>query len=231
MTEQQQTALIVGASRGLGLALTGELLARGWRVTGTVRGGASTPLHELADAVPDRLGIELVDMTSPSQIAGLRARLSDRSLDLLFVNGAITRGNLPAAEVTTEDFADIMITNALSPMRVIDALQELVPVTGTIGVMSSSQGSVSLNTTGGQDVYRASKSALNQLMRSHVARRPGDPRTFLLINPGHVQTELGGPNAPLSIEQAIPGIVDTIVARTGHGGLHFVDYRNEPVPW
>jgi NAD(P)-dependent dehydrogenase (short-subunit alcohol dehydrogenase family) len=97
--------------------------------------------------------------------------------------------------------------------------------------MSSSQGSISLNTTGGQDAYRASKSALNQLMRSYAARNGDDPRTLLLINPGHVRTELGGPHAPLTIEDSVSAVVDTITAHRGETGLHFLDYRNQPVPW
>lgn len=128
-------------------------------------------------------------------------------------------------------FTEVMVTNALSPMRVIDGLQDLVTASGTIAVMSSSQGSISLNTTGGQDVYRASKSALNQLMRSYAARHAGDPRTVLLITPGHVQTDLGGPHAPLTVGDSIPGVVDTITAHPGDGGLHFLDYQNHPVPW
>lgn len=228
---RQRTALIVGASRSLGLALTAELLTRGWHVVATVRGTDRTGLHDLADRSDGRLEIEHVDMTEVTQLAALRQRLAGRVLDLLFVNGAITRGDVPAAEVPTETFIEVMVTNALSPMRVIEALQDLVPPTGTIGVMSSRQASVSLNTNGGQDVYRASKSALNQLMRSYAARHAGDPRTLLLIHPGHVQTELGGPAAPLTIEQSVPAVLDTITAHHGEGGLHFLSYTGDVVPW
>lgn len=227
----QPTALVVGASRALGLALAAELLTRGWHVIATVRGTDRTGLHDLADQSGGRLEIEHVDMTVQDQLAALRQRLAGRSLDLLFVNGAITRGDVPAAQVPTETFTEVMVTNALSPMRVIDTLQDLVPPTGTIGVMSSRQGSISLNTSGGQDVYRASKSALNQLMRSHAARQADDPRTLLLISPGHVQTELGEPTAPLTIEQSIPGVVNTITAHHGEGGLHFLSYTGDVVPW
>ena len=133
--------------------------------------------------------------------------------------------------MATETFAEVMVTNALGPMLAIEELQDLVPPTGTIGVMSSSQGSVSLNTRGHHDVYRASKSALDQLMRCLAARMADDPRTLLLINPGHVQTELGGPGAPLTIEQSIPGVVDTITAHAGDGGLQFLDRHDQVVPW
>jgi len=191
MDDERRTALIVGASRAIGLALADEFLKRGWDVIGTVRGTQRTPLHDLADTAEGRLTVETLDMTSPQQIDALRDRLAGRVLDLLFVNGAMTRGDVAVDEVPTETFVEVMVTNALSPMRVIASLKDLVPASGTIGVMSSSQGSVSLNTNGGHDVYRASKSALNQLMRSFAARHPDDTRTLLLINPGspHHRTE------------------------------------------
>jgi NAD(P)-dependent dehydrogenase (short-subunit alcohol dehydrogenase family) len=97
--------------------------------------------------------------------------------------------------------------------------------------MSSTQGSVSLNVNGGHEVYRASKSALNQLMRSFAARHADDPRTLLLVDPGWVQTELGGEGAALSVDESVLGVVDTITGHEQEGGLHFVDYRNNTVPW
>lgn len=230
-TTSRKTALIVGASRALGLALAGEYLKRGWDVIGTARSGRRTGLHDLAHSSDARLTVEDLDMTDDGQITALRERLDGRTLDLLFVNTAITNGDEPVEAVATETFIDIMVTNALSPFRVIEKLEDLVAPTGTIGVMSSSQGSISLNTNGGHEVYRASKSALNQLMRSYAARQPGDTRTLLLINPGWVQTELGGPGAQLTIEQSIPGVADTIDRHAGDRGLQFLDYQGKSVSW
>ncbi|MEV6414157.1 SDR family NAD(P)-dependent oxidoreductase [Kribbella sp. NPDC051718] len=226
-----RTALIVGASRTLGLALATEYLRLGWNVIGTVRGTERTKLHELADSSDGRLVVESLDITEPNQISALRDRLADRELDLLFVNAGVTRGNLPIAEVPTEMFAEVLITNALSPPRVIESLRPLVTATGTIGVMSSRQGSLAMNTNGGQDAYRASKSALNQLMRCYAARYADAAHTLLLINPGWVKTDLGGPGALLTIEESIPGVAATINAQSGNPGLQFLDYQGETVPW
>ncbi|MGI5466707.1 SDR family NAD(P)-dependent oxidoreductase [Streptomyces sp. CA-132043] len=226
-----KTALIVGASRTLGLGLATEYAHRGWDVIGTVRGNERTGLHDLAEASGGRVTVESLDMTQPEQIAALRERLAERTLDLLFVNAGITRGNLPIGEVPTEMFVEVMVTNALSPMRVIESLRSLVTPAGTIGVMSSRQGSVGFNTRGGQDVYRASKSALNQLMRSYAVRYADAAHTLLLMCPGHVRTELGGPDAPLTIEQSIPGVADTIDRHSGEQGLKYLNHRGETVPW
>ncbi|GAB7070638.1 SDR family NAD(P)-dependent oxidoreductase [Mycobacterium hodleri] len=230
MTDYEHpTALIVGASKGLGLAMVAEFLRRDWRVVATVRGDAPAPLREL-DA-SGRLEIETLDVTVPEQIAALRDRLAGRRLDLLFVNAGIAHDNVPVAEVSTDSFVEVMVTNALSPLRVVETLEDLVPESGTIGIMSSRQGSISQNTRGGHEVYRASKSALNQLFRSYAARHAGDPRTLLLINPGHVQTELGGKGATLTVDDSVPGVVDVIVAHAGDGGLQFLDYHDAVVPW
>ncbi|MFJ6605808.1 SDR family oxidoreductase [Streptomyces lydicus] len=225
------TALIVGASRALGLGLATEYAGRGWDVIGTVRGDRRTGLHDLAEASGGRVTVESLDMTKPEEIDALRERLAERTLDLLFVNAAVTRGNIPVGEVPTEMFVEVMVTNALSPMRVIESFRSLVAPTGTIGVMSSRQGSLALNTRGGQDVYRASKSALNQLMRSYAARYADASHTLLLMCPGHVRTELGGPDAPLTIDQSIPGVADTIDRHGGEPGLKFLNYQDQPVPW
>jgi NAD(P)-dependent dehydrogenase (short-subunit alcohol dehydrogenase family) len=225
------TALIVGASRTLGLALATEYLRLGWEVIGTVRGDDRTELHTLADASDGRLVVESLDITRPDQISALRDRLADRTIDLLFVNAGVTKGNLPIAEVPTEMFTEVMVTNALSPLRVIETLRPLVAPKGTIGVMSSRQGSLTMNTNGGQDAYRASKSALNQLMRCYAARYAEDAHTLLLINPGWVKTDLGGPGALLTIDESIPGVAATINAQAGKPGLQFLDYQGETVPW
>ncbi|MGK3208490.1 SDR family NAD(P)-dependent oxidoreductase [Amycolatopsis sp. MEPSY49] len=214
-------ALVVGASRGLGLVLARELTSRGWHVIATTRG----------DRPDDRLEIETLEMTSTEQLAALRERLTGRRLDLLFVNAAIDRGNTPIGEVPTDVFTEVMVTNALSPLRTVEALSDLVAPDGTIAVMSSEQGSVSLNTEDGYELYKASKAALNQLMRSYATRTVEDGRTKLLIDPGHNHTRLGGPDAPLDPEKSIPEVVDVLEAEARKPGLRFLDRHGEPVPW
>jgi NAD(P)-dependent dehydrogenase (short-subunit alcohol dehydrogenase family) len=69
------------------------------------------------------------------------------------------------------------------------------------------------------------------LMRSFAARHADDPRTLLLMAPGWVQTDLGGPAAPLTIGQSIPGVVDTVEAQAGQGGLQYLDYQGRTIRW
>ncbi len=227
-----QTILLIGASRGLGYAIAAEYVARGSRVVATVRGQGRTALHDLLDTAGDLLEIEHLDINEPDQVEALRGRLDTRTFDVLLVNAGVTNGpDETVADVTTEEFTRLMTTNALSPMRVVEALGGLTDPAGTIAIMSSGQGSVANNERGGFDIYRASKSALNQLMRSYAARHRDDDRTLLLTAPGWVKTELGGPDAKLTIGESIPHLVSTISAQRGRPGLQFLDYRGETIPW
>lgn len=232
LVSDNATVLLIGASRGLGYAIAREYIDRGSHVMATVRGPVRTALHELQDAVGGRLEIEHVDINAPEQVQALRDRLGARRFDLLFVNAGVTNGSdETTVDVTTEEFTRLMVTNALSPMRVIETLGELIDPNGTVAVMSSGLGSIANNERGGFEIYRASKSALNQLMRSYAARHHDDNRTMLLMAPGWVKTELGGPNARLTINESIPSLVTTIDAQRGRTGLHYLDYLGQTVAW
>ncbi|MCA8280726.1 SDR family oxidoreductase [Burkholderia cepacia] len=227
------TILLVAASRGLGLAMAEQFLSKGWSVTGTVREGPGrTRLHDLADRFDGRLDIETLDICEPAQLEALRERLSGRRFDMLFVNAGTT--NEPTetiGEVTTDEFVRVMVTNALAPMRVIETLQDRVAADGLIGAMSSGQGSVANNVSGMREVYRGSKAALNQFMRSFAARQADTRRAMVLMAPGWVRTELGGPDARLTIEESVPSLVDVLVAKRARPGLEYLDYLGRTVPW
>jgi NAD(P)-dependent dehydrogenase (short-subunit alcohol dehydrogenase family) len=228
-----KTVLIIGASRGLGYAMVEEYLKHGWSVVGTVRGDSRTKLHDLAARSDSRVQIETLDVNFPDQIAALRRRLAGRAFDVLFVNAGTTNNNQDetVAGVATDEFIRVMVTNALSPMRVVEALQDLVPPTGTIGVMSSGQGSVANNTNGMREVYRGSKAALNTFMRSFAARHSDGSRAMVLMAPGWVRTELGGEDAPLTIEDSVPSLVKVLMGVQGKAGLQYLDYLGRTVPW
>ena len=228
---EPKAALIVGVSRGLGLAIVRELLGRGWLGTATERKREGSGLSNTATASGGCERIETLDMTDPVSLEAIRGRLSGVTYDLIFVVAGIANGpGERVDETSTDEFNRVMVTNALSPMRVIAALEDRVRLDGTIAVMSSSLGSVSLNVGGTWEVYRASKAALNTLMRSYAARHTGG-RNLALVDPGWVKTDMGGSEATLTIEQSIPGVVDALTAHAGSPGLRYLNYKDETVPW
>ncbi len=218
------TALVIGASRGLGRALAHELHGRGWQVIATVRDPAALKPESGLDVVT-------LDVTDWDAVDALPARLGDARLDLVFVNAGISPDpTAPIGAVDPAVVAQAMLTNAYAPLRLIERLGPVTRADATVAVMSSGLGSVANNATGGWEAYRMTKAALNMGLKSMESRDTGS-RTWLAVAPGWVRTDMGGAGAPLSIEQSIPGIVDMLEARRETGGVTFVDYRNTVVAW
>lgn len=223
-----KTALIVGASRGLGHALAEEYAKRGWHVFATVRNLAT------AKAIKPGSGevtVLTLDTTDRARIDALRKGLAGQTVDLLFVNAAVAddRGSIGDVDVAT--FERMMVTNALAPLCLIDRLAHLVPPDGIAAVMSSSMGSIAGNDQGGLEVYRMTKAALNMGLKSLAVRRSSEGRTYIAADPGWVRTDMGGEGAPLAISESIPALVNSLESRRGVGGVAFVNYQNRDIPW
>jgi NAD(P)-dependent dehydrogenase (short-subunit alcohol dehydrogenase family) len=232
IAKEDRTVLLLGASRGIGLGLVDEYLDRGWRVIATQRSRSSAPA--LADRVKTANGALTVlsaDINRPEDLVALSQQLSNVTLDLLFVVAGISDDpNQTIGQISTEEFNHLMVTNALSPMRALEQLARYVRPEGSLAVMTSALGSISENTTGGYEAYRASKAALNMLLRSYAARAGGD-RSILALMPGWVKTDMGGPDAPVEVKDSTAGLADTIAKHAGQPGLVFVDYQGNTISW
>lgn len=229
--DDEKRALIVGASRGLGLGLVRGYLARTWRVVATTRGVNDQASRDLALAAAGRLHIETLDVTDAKGIAALRDRLGEARLDLLFVAAGVMNepADTPAGLEAPQAFARVMATNAQTPMAIIEALGDRVAAHGAIVAMTSILGSVAGNTSGGYDVYRASKAALNTMLRGYASRHTD--RTVIAMHPGWVRTDMGGPRAALSVEESVAGMIAVLAERSGRPGCAFLDYRGRTIPW
>ncbi|WP_226583648.1 SDR family NAD(P)-dependent oxidoreductase [Acuticoccus sediminis] len=232
MNDTTPTALIAGASRGLGLALAAELAARDWRVIATVRGDPPKVLLTLAAEHTDRVEIERLDITQADSIAGLAQRLDGRTLDLVLANAGITNRDVNAAltDVPDEEYSRMMLTNALGPCRLLEALERLVPRGGVLAAMSSILGSLGENRAGIWPAYASSKAALNMLLHGFHDRH-GEGRAVIAMAPGWVRTDMGGPAADLSIAESIPRVADVLIGARGGRGLAYLNYDGRRVGW
>ena len=224
-------ALIVGASRGLGLGLVARFLQHGWDVTATVR----RPSAALSDLrAGGALRIETgVDIDDDASVAALRATLAEApAFDLVFVvAGVATQAGTPAATMPREVAMATFQTNALSPIRFAEAFHRRVAPGGLLVLMTSKLGSVSLNRGGGWSSYRASKAALNTLARSFAGQHAKADWGVVLMHPGWVRTDLGGRRATLDVETSARGIVTVLEGHLGQRGCVFLDHAGQPVPW
>jgi NAD(P)-dependent dehydrogenase (short-subunit alcohol dehydrogenase family) len=224
-----KNALIIGASRGLGLGLVKRLLADGWQVTATVRN-----LHK-AEALRalGNVRIEQVDMDDQPAVIALSQRLKDQVFDLLFVNAGIkgpedqTPGNATLAEV-----GQLFFTNAVAPINLAQRfVGQIRPDSGVLAFMSSVLGSVTMPDAPELALYKASKAALNSMTNSFVTQLGEQKLTVLSLHPGWVKTDMGGEDAAIDVETSTQGLIEQVNAYAGKGGHHFVNYRGETIPW
>src|SRR5258707_9184580 len=227
-------ALVVGASRGLGLGLAAELKSRGWNVVATVRDQAGEDRVKALSGKPGgSIQAEHLDINDDAGIAAMRRRLDDRTFDLVFVNAGIAppEGH-DAASASREEAAAIFLTNAVAPIRTARAFVDRVnTTTGIVAFMSSGLASVADKTDSYSELYSASKAALNSLSRSFAASLGGKRITVLADAPGWVRTGMGGAGAAAPVEESTRGIVDMLESRAGTGRHGFVDYQGHDVAW
>ncbi|MEN0108860.1 MAG: SDR family oxidoreductase [Pseudomonas sp.] len=226
---QAKSALIIGASRGLGLGLVQQLHADGWQVTATVRGTSGNPgLQALPGVV-----IEQVDINDGAQVSALQERLHGQSFDLLFINAGVAGpAHQSVEDATLEEIGQLFMTNAIAPIRLAQRLvSQVKKPDGVLAFMSSILGSVAIPEGNNMALYKASKAALNSMTNSFVCELQQDGLTVLSLHPGWVKTDMGGEGAPLDIETSCKGLVAQINAQAGKGGHRFIDYQGESIAW
>ena len=224
-----KTALIIGASRGLGLGLVKTLLADGWQVTATVR----NPQNAQALQALGKVQIEQLDMDDHAAVLALSQQLKGQVFDLLFVNAGVkgpevqTPGGATLAEV-----GQLFFTNAVAPINLAQRfVEQLRPGSGVLAFMSSVLGSVTMPDAPELALYKASKAALNSMTNSFVSQLGEQRPTVLSLHPGWVKTDMGGEGADLDVETSTRGLVDQVNAYAGRSGHHFINYKGETIPW
>jgi NAD(P)-dependent dehydrogenase (short-subunit alcohol dehydrogenase family) len=232
----EQTILLVGASRGLGLALANLFAANKWKVIATVRSGRTrSELSSAAGNMSRGIRFELVDITDLEQVRDLHSRLRDQYFDVIFiVAGVHDDTTRPIHQVPVQEFSGVLITNAFSPLYFAETFFDRLKPQGTLAIMSSRMGSVSLAPTyapGEWETYRASKAALNMLARCFRQRHPDSGSTLLMLHPGWVKTDMGGDDAPVEIATSVQGLYRVLCKWHGSGKEAYLDYEGATLPW
>ena len=217
------SALIIGASRGIGLGLTSELIARGWQVVATHRGDAP-------DLVATGAQTAVVDMDDSDSVAALAAAHAGTQFDHILINAGIS--STPTASTTDKDnVTKLFWTNAVAPIRAARILLPLVKDGGSIGFMTSILGTVGGRNHAHAELYSASKAALNSLTRGFAVQDVGN-RDIAVINfhPGWVKTAMGGDGADIDIATSVKGLATQI--ETVRGPVQrYIDYTGATIPW
>ena len=226
--ESSPTVLITGANRGLGLEFARQYKEAGWQVIGTARKpDSATDLRELGVTVLQ------LDVTDDDSVAGLAENLSGQPIDMLINNAGILpmQDNLPEASIET--FERILDVNTVGPLRVTQALLTNLAKGDrkTIVNISSGLGSIAQNESGRFYGYRESKSALNMFSRTLAAELRSDGFIVVAMDPGWVQTDMGGPNATLTPAQSITGMRSVIDSLTVEDSGTYRRHDGATVPW
>ncbi len=223
------TALVLGASRGLGLEFARQYLAEGWTVYATHR------------SEPDRLRLRdlgahtlRLDVVAPDDLAGIAWQLENERLDVAILNAGVygPRSSSLQQPPSGDEFDLVMRTNVLAPMRLVPRIAPLLaPARGTLAIVTSRMGSISATGASHGMLYRVSKAAENMVAKlAHVELGALGVRV-LAFHPGWVRTDMGGPNAEVEVPDSIAGMRRVIADATAYPGGGFYDYRGQSLAW
>ena len=218
------TVLILGASRGIGLEFARQYMAEGWRVLATARDEAG--LERL-----QALGCEAfeLDVADPASVSRLSWTLDGEVLDLaLYVAGVMAR---PGALTppTQPDFDHVMRTNVLGAMQALPQVAPLLKAGCAMAFISSQMASIADCASSYGWLYRASKAALN--MAVHAAQ-PDYPQSILVaLSPGWVQTDMGGDQAPLTVQASVSNMRRTLAKLELSQQGAFLNHDGATLPW
>jgi NAD(P)-dependent dehydrogenase (short-subunit alcohol dehydrogenase family) len=228
------TIFITGANRGIGLELTRQFSEDGWQVLACCRNPEDAgDLKELASKYPT---VEMfpLDVTNYDQLAALSSQLEDRPIDILLSNAGIygPRG-APFGEVDAAAWRQVFEVNTIAPLMLAQAFVEQVAISRQklIAVVSSKMGSISDNGSGGSYIYRTSKTAVNQVVKSIAMDLEGRGISAISLHPGWVRTEMGGANGEIDVNESAAGLKQVLTGATLTQSGQFFEFDGSVIPW
>ncbi len=220
----QQFALITGANRGIGLALSQVLQQRGYDIIGVCR-QSSDELDSIATRV-----ISGIDVTDADSVNRLKQELGDTPLDLLVNNAGMMEDNV-LGEIDYDSLRRMMETNAYAPLRLTEALLDRLKPGAKVALITSRMGSIADNDSGGRYGYRASKAALNAFGKSLAVDLKSRNIAVALLHPGYVQTRMVNFGGLITPDDSATGLADRIAALNLDNSGSFWHSNGEILPW
>ncbi len=229
------TIMITGANRGIGLELVRQYAADGWEVLACCRSPENAPELKQLVAANGNISVHLLDVTNTQQRKVLATQLKGKPIDILF-NSAGVSGSWSAqgfGHCQAEEWLDVLHINVVTPMLMMQDFAANVALSERkiIANMSSKMGSIADNTSGGSYLYRSSKAALNMVNKSaaHDLARKGI--SVVLLHPGWVRTDMGGPNGELSVEESVTALKRNLANVTFADSGRLLDIDGSSIPW
>jgi NAD(P)-dependent dehydrogenase (short-subunit alcohol dehydrogenase family) len=227
--------VVTGANRGIGLELTRQLLARGDEVEALARDpDRARDLHALRPSHGASLTVLPCDVASDSSVRTYARTRPKKPVDLLINNAAVYGNSRGLEHEDTAELLRVLDTNAVGAVRMVRALfQALRDGRGKkIAHVSSSMGSIGENSSGGYYAYRMSKAALNMFSVTLAEEVRKHGLISVVLNPGWVQTDMGGAGAPVPVRDSAAGLLRVIDGLTAADSGKFLDYREgEEIAW
>jgi NAD(P)-dependent dehydrogenase (short-subunit alcohol dehydrogenase family) len=230
-----EDVLITGANRGLGLEFAAEYAADGWRVFAACRSPAEAEqLKDLTRKTGDRVSVFAMDVTDLGSIRNAATQLRDAAIDVLINNAGIggPRGQT-TGNVDYVAWGHVLDVNTMGPLRVLEAfIDQLARSERKLVVtITSGMGSIGDNTSGGSIPYRSSKAAVNMVMRSAAIDLAKRHITCVLLSPGWVKTDMGGPGARLTPQQSVSAMRGLIAKLRPDDSGKLFHYDGREYPW
>ncbi|RFC33226.1 MAG: NAD(P)-dependent dehydrogenase, short-chain alcohol dehydrogenase family [Candidatus Nitrotoga sp. SPKER] len=231
-----KTTLITGANRGIGLEFSRQYAAAGWRVLACSRDpGKSDGLNKLAVQYPAFIKVLTLDVSDHAQIERLAEDISDESIDLIINNAGIYPKSGPSSFGHTdyEEWMRVFRINTMAPLKMAETFVAQLARSEhkTFVAITSKMGSIEDNSGGGSYLYRSSKTAVNMVVKSLAIDLRSAGITSIVIHPGWVKTDMGGPNALISTEQSVSGMRQVISNLSMADSGRFFNYDGQEIPW
>tara|TARA_B100000900_G_scaffold310855_1_gene269593 strand:- start:17 stop:709 length:693 start_codon:yes stop_codon:yes gene_type:complete len=228
------SVLITGANRGLGFGFVKSFLAKNINVICTTRNiSGSKELLECKKNYPDNLEILELDLLEENSENILSDLLSDKPIDIFINNAGVGNSNQRFGVVSSKPWLDVLKVNLIAPLTLTQSIIENIKKGSEkkIYFLSSQLGSIGDNTSGGMYIYRSSKTALNQVVKSLSVDLKPMGITVISLHPGWVKTDMGGPNAPVQIDESIKGMMQVIDKTDIRDTGRFLNYDGKELPW